>query len=316
MLKKYFNKWLSWSDEPYLKTYRGIGSKEICLVHGHLFKGLSLQREKPSKRFFSNAREMLKRFMVSPFHDQEVKIILGDKVTTVKTDETGYFYLSIPHDLNKGWHQYKVRYSSEGRKIQRKGEILIADPESIIVSDIDDTILVSHSTSILKKLYLLLSRNSEQRKPFKGIVDSYRQLEKSEILFVFVSSSEWNLYDFIIGFCEYYDFPKGVYFLQDIKKWKDLFRSGGGDHSHKKQKIEILMELFPDTKFHLVGDSGQKDPVIYAQLAKEHKNTVESIHIRDIRKKKAKRINHILNGIPGSTKSELFKDIPDFSFLQ
>ena len=40
------------------------------------------------------------------------------------------------------------------------------------------------------------------------------------------------------------------------------------------------MERFPDRKFVLVGDSGERDPEIYGELARKYPNKIVSILIR------------------------------------
>lgn len=312
MLKRIVNKWLSWSDDPYLKVYRGIGSEKIVLIHGQLFKGLSLEREKPSKRVFRNALEMLKRFVISPWPERRVSIELDGKTYFTETDETGYFSIEIQQSLSAGWNEFTVVFGTGDDRVQKNGEVFIDDIKNALISDIDDTILVSHATSPLKKLYLLITRNHEQRKPFEGIAASYCEMAEKNVNFFYVSSSEWNLYDFILSFCEHHNFPKGVFFLQDIKRWKELIKSGGGDHQHKEDKIRFLLHLFPNMKVHLVGDSGQKDIFIYQRIAEAFPKQVRSVHIRDVRKKNRKNTQKQFEKFPEGIKTELFSDRPNF----
>merc|ERR1711916_379608 len=83
----------------------------------------------------------------------------------------------------------------------------ILEVDKVVVTDIDDTILISHSTSLLKKLYLLLTKNHQRRKAFEGIEGLYHGLiDKSSLLF-YVSSSEWNLYDFLDDFMSFNGLP-------------------------------------------------------------------------------------------------------------
>ena len=85
----------------------------------------------------------------------------------------------------------------------------------------------------------------------------------------------------------YNELPEGVFLLQDLKSGiRDLLKSGGGSHSHKKDKIERLLRVFPESKFVLIGDSGQKDPYIYQSIVREYPGRVEEVYIRDVRKSK------------------------------
>jgi phosphatidate phosphatase APP1 len=178
-------------------------------------------------------------------------------------------------------------------EITAKGEVRIvsATEGRLIVSDIDDTVLISHATQTARKLKLMLFKNALTRLPFKGISVFYRALEKGadnngKNPFFYVSSSEWNLYDLLENFFDHNNIPKGVFMLRKLeasiyKFWK----SGQGNHEHKYYNIKFLLEFYPTHKFILIGDSGQKDPDIYNRLAHDFPGRIETIYIRKIRSK-------------------------------
>jgi phosphatidate phosphatase APP1 len=171
-----------------------------------------------------------------------------------------------------------------------KGEVRIVstNEKRVIVSDIDDTVLVSHSTNTFRKLRLMLFKNALTRVPFKGVANFYCALERGAKKDAFnpifyVSSSEWNLYDLLENFFDHNRIPKGVFMLRKLehsiyKFWK----SGQGSHEHKYDKIKFLLQLFDKQNFILIGDSGQKDPGIYTRLAQDFPGRIESIYIRKI----------------------------------
>ena len=51
---------------------------------------------------------------------------------------------------------------------------------------------------------------------------------------------------------------------------------------HKLEYAEQLMEDFPDMKFILIGDDGQKDPTTYATIARRYPGRVLAIGIRQL----------------------------------
>ncbi len=55
-----------------------------------------------------------------------------------------------------------------------------------------------------------------------------------------------------------------------------LFRRTG-----KAATIRTILELFPERKFVLIGDSGEKDPDIYARMARQFPH-VAKVLIRDL----------------------------------
>ncbi|WP_375579857.1 App1 family protein [Marivirga tractuosa] len=74
--------------------------------------------------------------------------------------------------------------------------------------------------------------------------------------------------------------------MQEYKSGlRDLLFTGGGSHQHKQDKIKRLMTLFPELKFILIGDSGQRDTEIYRQALHEFPERILAVYIRKIGKK-------------------------------
>tara|TARA_Y100000310_G_C20670969_1_gene810258 strand:+ start:318 stop:1139 length:822 start_codon:yes stop_codon:yes gene_type:complete len=247
---------------------------------GHVLRSAVDKRDKISNNPFRNVLEMFRRYRVRGMEGVKVEINTGQQVYQVTSDDKGYFEVKMKN------HAGVMKCFLPDFDLTQHFTIpAILEVDKVVVTDIDDTILISHSTSLLKKLYLLLTKNHQRRKAFEGIEGLYHGLiDKSSLLF-YVSSSEWNLYDFLDDFMSFNGLPEGVFLLQDLKSGiRDLISSGGGNHSHKKEKIERLIASFPNAEFILIGDSGQKDPVIYQSIVDEYPGIVRSVYIRDVRK--------------------------------
>jgi hypothetical protein len=96
-----------------------------------------------------------------------------------KTMNDGFFKFCIPYReaLASGWHQVTISAYFNEYEIERQGEFIKPHTgEYGLISDIDDTFLISHSGSFFKKIYVLLTRNIERRKTFDGVVQHYRLL--------------------------------------------------------------------------------------------------------------------------------------------
>jgi phosphatidate phosphatase APP1 len=111
------------------------------------------------------------------------------------------------------------------KNIRGYGNISIPFASShALISDIDDTFLISHSSRLRRRLYVLFTKNARTRKPFEGVVNHYKLLAcgnvsgKNANPFFYVSSSEWNLYDFIAEFSRRNELPKGVFLLSQLKR--------------------------------------------------------------------------------------------------
>lgn len=277
-----------------LKVYQGFSSPYKTCVLGHVLKSDFPTREKPTRNPFKNALLMIKRYRINPSKYQAVRLALGDSIYRTKTDRRGFFQFVINTPQVKKTLEYIVDIEDESR-INHKGRLVVHDPDLVVISDVDDTVLVSYATKKWRKLYLLLTKNVQSRKPFRGINELYRNISNGRSsTYFYVSSSEWNLYDFLKEFMAHHHLPAGVFLLQDIKSGiLDLLKSGGGTHEHKTEKVALLLEVFEKSNFILIGDSGQKDPEIYLDIVKQYSSRIEQVYIRDVRKSRRTKIRQI-----------------------
>ncbi|UXP33072.1 DUF2183 domain-containing protein [Reichenbachiella agarivorans] len=279
---------------PVIVPYRGYGTNKKVYIKGMVLENrpefLAHADDKRSK----NLKHMVARYLSTAIPDVEIRISFAGHEKTVRTDEVGYFatWFVMEEELkHTGWLgvEYQLQDSEWGESVEH-GEVLIVNPTATygVISDIDDTVLVSHATELLRKLRLILTQNAKTRLPFAGVSEFYHALagEAANPIF-YVSSSEWNLYDFLVDFFATKQLPKGPFLLQNFKSGlKELISSGGGSHAHKIEKIKRLMDLFPSLSFVLIGDSGQRDPEIYADAVAHYPHRIKAIYIRAIGKKK------------------------------
>ncbi|WMN12144.1 DUF2183 domain-containing protein [Marivirga salinae] len=269
----------------------GYGNQGLIYLKGGVLENRPEFETKASDKRRRNFRIMLSRYLSSPIPEMDVQIILGKENFTTQTDEFGYFsvWVEPEHSFEPGWHKAIYVINDDDKEIYRtRGEFLIVGQEAEFgtISDIDDTILVSHATQLFKKLRLIMTKNAKTRLPFEGVSEFYQKLRSKGNPFFYVSSSEWNLYEFLQDFFRIRKIPKGPFLLQEYKSGlRDLLFTGGGSHQHKQDKINRLMTLFPKLKFILIGDSGQRDTEIYRQALHEFPNRILAVYIRKIGKK-------------------------------
>ena len=83
---------------------------------------------------------------------------------------------------------------------------------------------------------------------------------------------------------EAHGFPKGTFHLKDFR-WRDrtFFSLFAPADRYKRARIEPLLKRMPRRRFALVGDSGQRDPEVFGDLARRYPQQVHWIFIRDLR---------------------------------
>src|SRR5665648_465443 len=83
-------------------------------------------------------------------------------------------------------------------------------------------------------------------------------------------------------------------------------RADRGGQDHKRQTLRRLLAELPDLQWVLVGDGGQHDPQIYADVAAEHPDRVRVVAIRQL--SPAEQV--LSHGTPGPAKDGDARDRP------
>jgi phosphatidate phosphatase APP1 len=116
------------------------------------------------------------------------------------------------------------------------------------------------------------------------MADAYRRWAASSgAQFHYVSATPWQLYVPLAEFIGASTFPRGTFHLKDFR-WHDrtFFSLLAAPDRFKVKTIEPLMKRLPHRRFVLVGDSGQKDPEIFGELARRYPRQVRRIFIRNL----------------------------------
>ncbi|MEZ4450913.1 MAG: App1 family protein [Nannocystaceae bacterium] len=161
------------------------------------------------------------------------------------------------------------------------GVIHRLDPGGLsVISDIDDTIKISEvrdKERLLARTFVL---------PFEAVpamAETYRRWADAGATFHYVSASPWQLYDVLQAFAAEGGFPAGSFHLKSFR-WKDtsFFSLFQDPVEYKLAIARPLVAAATGRRFILVGDSGERDPEVYAALLREHPGAVVHVYIRDV----------------------------------
>ncbi|WP_276132084.1 App1 family protein [Polluticoccus soli] len=304
---KHLLNWLRINTDPIVKVYHGYGDDDAMLLYGHVFTTSPIPRKRYRNLIFSNTMALLRLFMAKPFAGAKVRVNWRGHITEAVTDTDGFFKLEwhTPTPAEKGWHPVRVDLISDVHEgVYGEGKMLIPHAtQYAFISDVDDTFLVSHSSKMGKRLYVLFTKNARTRRPFEGVVRHYQLLAASNSgdgvtnPFFYVSSSEWNLYEYLKEFCRNNELPEGVFLLSQLKQWHELLKTGQTKHQGKFMRIARLLKEFPHQKFVLLGDDTQQDPYIYHSIVEAFPNQVLCVYLRHIRKSRKPAVESIIDDI-------------------
>lgn len=255
-----------------------------------------------------------KRFETDEVKNTKLRLTLpDDRVFYTETDNEGYFKFDIQTPKlmvlanSEGWLNFELAFEEGNlkREISREnrfsGEVLIPanKVDFGVISDIDDTILQTGVVSLLKWRVVINTffKNAAKRVPLKGAAEFYHLLHRGKSgananpLF-YVSHSPWNLYRYLDFFLTENNFPKGPILLRSMSS----FRPGNSKKPHKQNEILDILKTYPDMKFILIGDSGEKDADIYKDIAEKHPDRISAIYLRTVNhKKKIRRIEGLIS---------------------
>jgi len=280
-----------------VKVYHGYGHKHNLVVYGHAFKFKSDTRQNYSNNIFVNIAYLFKLFILKPYPFVKLRLSFREQTVHQTAEYDGFFKFEwkAEDDLTAGWHEVKVEVLGENDETLavNTGEVYVPHiTQYAFISDIDDTVMVSHSATIGRRLRELFIKNPRTRKTFPEVAVHYSLLAKSHTdaehpnPFFYVSSSEWNLYDYLVETFRFNKLPDGAFLLNQIKRWKDLVRTGKTGHEGKLIRVMRILDAFPNQKFVFFGDNSQQDPTIYSTIAIKYPKNIEAIYIRNVRQSK------------------------------
>ena len=284
------------SDEPpdlTIVCYLGHGNASRLILRGRVLDGREPAAAEPGEDGVAALRRSLGRFVTDELPGVPLLIrIAGVEIETV-TDDEGYFNAVVDageQPFEGPWQEGRVELAAPVRGTTSPHAATIRaripSPDSTvgIISDIDDTILETGAQRVAQMVRNTLLGSALTRVPFEGAAALYRSLERGpdgtqDNPFFYVSSSPWNLHGFLTAFMEHRDFPLGPLLLRELIG-RDIDRT---HESGKHERIDEILDLHPDLSFVLIGDSGQHDPEIYAEVARAHPGRVLAVYIREVR---------------------------------
>jgi phosphatidate phosphatase APP1 len=266
--------------------YGAYGSNGSGVVEGRIVE----RKGSPEPTASDGRRTNLRRNLGLLINDERVgrgvRIGIGELAWDAVTDAEGYFRIDVSGlgALAPRWHPVRA---SSGEATAEGGLLLIPDGNVHgLISDLDDTILVSdvsHKRRMLARAFL---ENPLQREAVPGTARLYqsfaqRNPDPASAPVFYISGSPRQFYSAIQLFLRHNAYPAGVLITKRITD--DETSEGLRDQVlYKMGKISEILARVPKVKFTLIGDDSESDPEIYAEVRRLHPDRVESIWIRHV----------------------------------
>jgi len=235
--------------------------------------------------------ESLRWFVSREVVGVPVTVTSDQETVRCVSDDEGYVEACVAVAAGAG-SRTRVRLQAAGAEaVVGEAAVLPDSRRPLVVSDIDDTVLVSAVTKPLSMVKLALMGDPSDREVVAGMDGLLRDLVGGSTVF-YVSTSPWNLYHRLMAILSWHDLPVGPLLLTDwgvsLKKWVTEPAL-----AYKRETITRLLEDFPNHQVVLVGDSGQHDAEAYAAVARRHPDRVRAVLIREVQPSPGPHARHL-----------------------
>ncbi len=275
-----------------IDTYLGHGNGVRVVVRGRVLNNPEPVSAVEGEGTRAAVRRNLARFMTDELPGVPLRVRLGSAEHRVCTDDEGYFEARVdagPLSETGPWVSGTVELAAPYRGITDSRttplHVRVPGPDAAfgVISDVDDTIVHTGAQRVLEMVRCTMTGSALTRTPFLGSAELYRALAGDEGAdenpVFYVSSSPWNLYDFLVAFLHHRQFPLGPLLLRDLLGSE----RDGGHAAHKHERIAEVLEMHPELRFVLIGDTGQHDATIYAEVVRRHPGRVLAVYLREVR---------------------------------
>jgi phosphatidate phosphatase APP1 len=268
-----------------IEPYIGHGGTQGVVVRGRVLDDPPPSDAVEGEGVAAAVRRTLRGFVTDELPGVRLRVAVAGATVETVTDAEGYFLTRLRpsyDNLTSPWTSGTVELGREFRGVTGPHttslELRVPGPDARfgILSDIDDTILETGVERVGQMIRKTFTGSALTRTPFPGAADLYRDLAAGTNPVFYVSSSPWNLHAFLVTFLRHRGFPMGSVLLRDL-----LGTPAGREQ--KTGRIREVLDLHPQLPFVLIGDSGEKDPEIYADVVRAYPGRILAVYIREVR---------------------------------
>ncbi|KAF8621889.1 hypothetical protein AX15_007442 [Amanita polypyramis BW_CC] len=160
--------------------------------------------------------------------------------------------------------------------------ITITSASIRVVSDIDDTIKMSNIVGGARAVFRNVFVRDLEETTIPGMGEWYTSMWKRSVRFHYVSNGPIQLLPLVLQFLHTAKLPPGSIKLKSYSARSIFNNLLTAPAERKREGLVEILRSFQDSKFILIGDSGEQDLELYVQLAKAYPHKVLAILVRDV----------------------------------
>jgi phosphatidate phosphatase APP1 len=239
-------------------------------------------------------RERVGAFISDSEGRKSITVNLGDRlVETPPTDPAGFFSMEVAlsrGEMDRAAANGRIEFESvplaSGNQVRYKGQDVVVPADGItVITDIDDTIKITDMRDPHQKLANTLYRPFKAVPGMSDLFQEWKRRRGGALHFHVVSAGPWQLQPLLSQFFESQRFPDFTWDMRsvDVTEPQVLLRELHPDpYPFKVAAIGAWMRRFPRQHVILLGDSGEKDPEVFARMLTQFPAQIDAVCIRDV----------------------------------
>jgi len=282
-------------EKALIKIYTTYGTEKQVTLRGRVLLDKQPSEARPGDSYLTNFIRNFGFLDSDEVRQAEVDVRFAGQTVRTTTDRDGLFEIQLDLDqsLSPGFHTVEAQLIPDPDNpleiAPAKGQVVIQcqDDQSFgVISDIDDTVQYTHVSNKWDAFKSLFLSNETTLQEVPGMAALYQALDQANDGCVdgdvsYLSGSPMNYVGRVENFLAAHDFPQGPIQLKNFG-----FRAGEDNPikqtDYKLNHLREMFETYPQKSFILFGDSGEKDPEIYTQIAQEYPEQVQAIFIHHV----------------------------------
>ena len=246
------------------------------LVSGVILNG-EMADARPGTK--SKAIDIIGTYFRQPLAFAEIGLRIGNEQFLTQTDSKGSFSLDLDSQVHEEVEVYLNNGTLRLEPVQDYPSYFGPKNGKLhIISDMDDTVIVSHTASLTKRIKALLTP-VHKRKTIDFTHGLISALLVADGRIYYVSKSESNLFGMLSSFIREHGLPVGHLFLTPYLKFLQLLNPKKGK-TYKMDCIQSILDRSDNKFFILLGDDTQRDMEVYYEIARMYPRQILKIYIR------------------------------------
>lgn len=287
---------MSTTRVPILLSFYGLSNGKKNLFFGKLAYSPSKDLSFKEYNRFETFKTIVALYRTNGIHHREFEMVFDHGTITGTTDHSGSFWCEVAMD------ERQTKLKSITLLDTNENVLLTEDlypntihsvrSNTVVISDLDDTLIHSFIHNKFKQIRTLLFTSVENRKTVITMANLIRHFSDSGAVPFYLSNSEQNLFPMLNRFLALNQFPAGPLFLKQYIGLRQLVwrKKHNLKNFHKRNVLEKIVQLFPDKQYILIGDNTQHDLAIYLEAAETYPKNIQYIIIREVSEKPSDKI--------------------------